>query len=932
MSFRRFSPSLIITVLLPLGIFIWAAPEAYRSLPLSRPPMLAASKRGGPELNTHLYAGRNRLTNESLLLDATSILWSNASTGGAWLTATNWTGSSTPNATQTAQFGINPTSSGGATVGINFANTTNAGTQTNGLRVEEVGAISLTSARIADLLIGNSSSTAGAIGTLRPVGVTVNGQDNVIIRNAGSGMLTIQNTQGSGNQTMALELVNPVDNVINIDGTGGITISSVITGVGKTLTVNGSGFNGSNNAYLTLLAANTYSGDTIIRGTDIISLTGAGSIAQSPVIDIGGGAGLDVRSRTSALVLSNGQSIKASGTSSSGKLLMGATKGLTTAANSSLIFSAFNGTTAPLTVSGAGTFALQSANTVTVTVANSGIPLGIGDYKLIAKSGTASVGITTPASVIVDGDGIASGTDASLVNISGELFLHVVESPGTLLLSSATYSVNEGTGNATITVNRTAGSAGAISVNYSTSNGTAFGGSSCAGSVDYISQTGTLTWVNGETAGKTFSIPVCNDSIEESSESVNIALSSPIGGAVLGGQNTAVLTITDNDAVTADFASASYSVSEGTPSVTLTVVRGGDSSKVFDIDYVTANSSAIGGTCGSAGSDYQTVASSIHFGIGEVTKTIGIPICTDEFSESPAEAFTVGLSNATNGVSIGLSTSTVTVYDAATEFMNTDPLQASGGMTVSNSLSVSGYQGNISGMRVTLFGVNATIADDLDVLLVDPLGNKYALVGDVGGASSLNNMTLTLEDGGSAGYIPDSGTIGEGQNYKPTNCESPVTDFAGSPAGAIAEPGCGVGAVRLMSETFGGHDPDGVWTLYIRNDAGAAAGVSTVSVAGWGIQFLAPTAAPVSVEGRVTDADGRGIPNAAVTIAGGVPGKATSTRTSLTGHYRFDGLEPAGTYIVSVRSRRYRFAAAARVVTLMDDLVGVDFMAEPEGN
>ena len=66
-----------------------------------------------------------------------------------------------------------------------------------------------------------------------------------------------------------------------------------------------------------------------------------------------------------------------------------------------------------------------------------------------------------------------------------------------------------------------------------------------------------------------------------------------------------------------------------------------------------------------------------------------------------------------------------------------------------------------------------------------------------------------------------------------------------------------------------------------------------------------------------------------MTIAGGESGPR-STRTSVAGYYRFDGLEPAATYIVSVQSRRYSFAASARVVTLMDDLASFDFIADPE--
>src|SRR5205085_517991 len=49
--------------------------------------------------------------------------------------------------------------------------------------------------------------------------------------------------------------------------------------------------------------------------------------------------------------------------------------------------------------------------------------------------------------------------------------------PGTLQFSNTAYSINENGGTATITVTRTGGSGGSVTVNYATSNGTATAGS-----------------------------------------------------------------------------------------------------------------------------------------------------------------------------------------------------------------------------------------------------------------------------------------------------------------------------------------------------------------------------------------------------------------------------------------------------------------------
>lgn len=180
------------------------------------------------------------------LANATVILWSSAG-GSAWLTNTNWTGAAVPTSTQVAQFGVNPTPGTAANI--------NGGTTTT-------GAIELNSNRLLNLTIGNSSGTASN-GILTLNGVVVNGVPNVIIRNNSVGNLTIQNTGSTGNasNTMALALGNTSDNVIQIENSGNINISSVITGTGRSLTKAGNG-----SGVLTLSGNNTYTGATTVTG------------------------------------------------------------------------------------------------------------------------------------------------------------------------------------------------------------------------------------------------------------------------------------------------------------------------------------------------------------------------------------------------------------------------------------------------------------------------------------------------------------------------------------------------------------------------------------------------------------------------------------------------------------------------------------------
>ena len=114
-----------------------------------------------------------------------------------------------------------------------------------------------------------------------------------------------------------------------------------------------------------------------------------------------------------------------------------------------------------------------------------------------------------------------------------------------LQFSATLYAVVEGSDLATIIVTRLGGG-GAASVNYSTSDGSASGAGACGSSADYVTSSGTLVWAAGETNAKNFTVPICDDSMVEADETVNLTLSGITGDASLGGARTAVLTIADS--------------------------------------------------------------------------------------------------------------------------------------------------------------------------------------------------------------------------------------------------------------------------------------------------------------------------------------------------------------------------------------------------
>ncbi|MEK6795544.1 MAG: Calx-beta domain-containing protein [Spirochaetota bacterium] len=112
--------------------------------------------------------------------------------------------------------------------------------------------------------------------------------------------------------------------------------------------------------------------------------------------------------------------------------------------------------------------------------------------------------------------------------------------PSLLEFSASVYSVNENDGTAQISVTRSGGSAGTVSATYIIAAGTATAGG------DFMAGTGTVSFSNGETT-KIFSVTINDDAVVEGNETVTLTLSAPTGGAVIGTQNAALLTIVEND-------------------------------------------------------------------------------------------------------------------------------------------------------------------------------------------------------------------------------------------------------------------------------------------------------------------------------------------------------------------------------------------------
>lgn len=229
-----------------------------------------------------------------------------------------------------------------------------------------------------------------------------------------------------------------------------------------------------------------------------------------------------------------------------------------------------------------------------------------------------------------------------------------VKPAGTLAFSVSNYSVNESDGMATITVKRTNGSNGAVSVQYFS----AAGGTATVGS-DYLPPSGTLNWADGDTSDKTFTVSIVDDQTNEPDETLNLTLSNPTL-AQLGSPSTAVLTIKDNDpqpqTANIQIEQPNYSVSEGDHYKLINVTRTGDTSTDVSVDYATSDGTAQQRT------DYTLMLGRLHFAPGETSKTLTFLVTEDSYVEGD-ETLMLSLSNPVGATLGGQSQAQITILD-----------------------------------------------------------------------------------------------------------------------------------------------------------------------------------------------------------------------------------------------------------------------------
>ena len=114
------------------------------------------------------------------------------------------------------------------------------------------------------------------------------------------------------------------------------------------------------------------------------------------------------------------------------------------------------------------------------------------------------------------------------------------QSVGSLGFSANSATASEATGSVALRVLRSAGSAGAVSVDFTTANGSALAGT------DYATTSGTLQWATGDVSERSIVVPITNNTSNTGSRTLQVNLSNPTGGASLDTSSVSI-TILDDD-------------------------------------------------------------------------------------------------------------------------------------------------------------------------------------------------------------------------------------------------------------------------------------------------------------------------------------------------------------------------------------------------
>ncbi|MDW4571735.1 Ig-like domain repeat protein [Microbacterium sp. M3] len=200
-------------------------------------------------------------------------------------------------------------------------------------------------------------------------------------------------------------------------------------------------------------------------------------------------------------------------------------------------------------------------------------------------------------------------------------------------------------------------------------------------------------------------------------------------------------------------------------------------------------------------------------------------------------------------------------------FCNTGPLTIPGQGASSpypSNITVSGLTAPITNVTATLNGLSHQVPVDVDVMLSGPApATNLVLMSDVGGTSAVSGATVTFADA-AATAVPTPLVSG---TFRPTDDDADVPDAAfpapaPSPSGATA------------LSTFDGASANGVWSLWVVDDASGDAG--SIS-GGWCLTITTLSATTTALASSLNPSTfGQSVTFSATVTSGGAPVTAGS--------------------------------------------------------
>ena len=224
------------------------------------------------------------------------------------------------------------------------------------------------------------------------------------------------------------------------------------------------------------------------------------------------------------------------------------------------------------------------------------------------------------------------------------------------VFSAATFSTQESSGFATVTVNRVGPNTAPASISYGTLDGTAL---STGTSVDYSSSAGVLNFGPGETS-KTFSVFVNPDTVPEMTETVNLFLNN----GPVGTPSTARLDIIDGSGSASgnvfQYSASNYGTIATQGGGTTVTVSRSSGLGAASVDYIILAGTPGSGPAPVFGTDYLLspggpTGGTLSFANGQLSQTFTVQ--DNQFSTNNGTV-RLGLANPTAGYSFGSTAAT----------------------------------------------------------------------------------------------------------------------------------------------------------------------------------------------------------------------------------------------------------------------------------